>query len=130
MEEIFVSAVEKKKKTITTGGGLMGLQVIGSDGKSKGTVKDITFVVGKKGMTLIVESKQGDNSEIDWEDIQAVDEFVILKAKSSEAQISVDQPEMRQPAQAESHLCPTCWEPLTFIPKYNRWYCYKDRKYV
>ncbi len=26
--------------------------------------------------------------------------------------------------------CPTCGEPLTYIQEYNRWYCYKDKKYI
>ena len=27
-------------------------------------------------------------------------------------------------------LCPTCNQPLTWIPQYSRWYCYNDKKYV
>src|SRR5208283_1167403 len=27
-------------------------------------------------------------------------------------------------------LCPTCNQPLTWIPQYKRWYCYTDKKYV
>jgi sporulation protein YlmC with PRC-barrel domain len=27
-------------------------------------------------------------------------------------------------------LCPTCNQPLTWIPQYKRWYCYNDKKYV
>jgi sporulation protein YlmC with PRC-barrel domain len=27
-------------------------------------------------------------------------------------------------------LCPTCGQPLTWIPQYKRWYCYNDKKYV
>jgi hypothetical protein len=26
--------------------------------------------------------------------------------------------------------CPICGGPLTFIPQYQRWYCYKDKKYI
>src|SRR5208337_1914373 len=27
-------------------------------------------------------------------------------------------------------LCPTCSQPLTWIPQYSRWYCYNEKKYV
>ncbi len=26
--------------------------------------------------------------------------------------------------------CPTCGNPLTYIPQYQRWYCYHEKKYV
>ena len=32
--------------------------------------------------------------------------------------------------QSSSPLCPTCGQPLTWIPQYKRWYCYNDKKYV
>ncbi|NHV98199.1 MAG: transposase [Thaumarchaeota archaeon] len=28
------------------------------------------------------------------------------------------------------YTCPTCGNPLTYIPRYRRWYCYNCRKYV
>jgi len=122
--------MEKDKKAMTKDR-LVGMEVIDSEGNTVGTVKDIAFTVGKMGMTLIVESKKGGNSEIAWEDIQAAGDFVILKAKSGQAQVSGTQQVMQQqPAQAQSQICPTCGGPLTFIPQYNRWYCYKDKKYI
>jgi hypothetical protein len=27
-------------------------------------------------------------------------------------------------------ICPSCGEPLAYIPQYNRYYCYKEQKYV
>ncbi|MGD0646041.1 MAG: hypothetical protein ABSA75_14140 [Candidatus Bathyarchaeia archaeon] len=27
-------------------------------------------------------------------------------------------------------LCPTCNQPLTWVPQYKKWYCYNDQKYV
>jgi hypothetical protein len=27
-------------------------------------------------------------------------------------------------------ICPTCGQPLSYIEQYQRWYCYKDQKYV
>ena len=111
---------------------LVGMQVINSEGNMVGTVNDLAFTVGKLGMTLIVESKKGDSTEIAWEDIQAAGDFIILKAKSGQTQAAnTQQSTQQQPAaQAQSQTCPTCGGPLTFIPQYNRWYCYKDKKYV
>ena len=35
----------------------------------------------------------------------------------------------QQPAPAAG-VCPTCGGPLTFVPQYNRNYCYKCQKYA
>jgi sporulation protein YlmC with PRC-barrel domain len=32
--------------------------------------------------------------------------------------------------QSTQPLCPTCNQPLTWVPQYKRWYCYNDKKYV
>ncbi|MFB3888084.1 MAG: PRC-barrel domain-containing protein [Candidatus Bathyarchaeia archaeon] len=114
---------------------LIGMQVYDSEGNAAGTVQDIAFVVGKMGMTLIVESKGGDTREIAWEDIQAAGDIVILKpqgqAQSAAQSAAQPQTTQAQPQQAQATpVCPTCGGPLTFIPQYNRWYCYKDKKYV
>ncbi len=112
---------------------LIGMQVYDAEGNSVGNVQDIAFTVGKMGMTLIVD-KKGESQEIAWEDIQAAGDIVILKPKGSQSEISsaaasVVQPAKAQPAQTQA-VCPTCGGPLTYIPQYQRWYCYKDKKYV
>ena len=112
------------------------MQVIDPDGNTVGTVTDIAFTIGKVGQTLIIETKRGDNREVSWDEIQAAGDFIILKPASSQAQTSAFQPSMQQPAvqqqaqQAQTPTCPTCGGPLTYIPQYQRWYCYKDKKYV
>jgi len=108
---------------------LIGMQVIDSDGYDAGTVQDIAFTVGKVGMTLIVETKKGDSREIPWEEIQAAGDFVVLKPQATQTQAVGPQP-MGQPGQQAAPVCPTCGEPLTYIQQYQRWYCYKDKKYV
>jgi hypothetical protein len=35
-----------------------------------------------------------------------------------------------QPQQTRSRFCPTCGQPLTWIPHWQRWYCYNEKKYV
>ena len=123
-----MSRSEKEKKAMTKDR-LIGMQVIDSDGYDAGTVQDIAFTVGKVGMTLIVETKKGDSREVPWDDIQAAGDFVILRAPSVQPQTYGPQP-VAQPQQAQGPVCPTCGGPLTYIQQYQRWYCYKDKKYV
>jgi len=117
---------------------LIGMQVYDSEGNLAGTVQDIAFTVGKVGMTLIIDNKKGDATEIAWEDIQAAGDIVVLKPKGDQPQsaASAAQPMMStstapvQAAQGQSPVCPKCGGLLTYIPQYQRWYCYKDKKYV
>jgi sporulation protein YlmC with PRC-barrel domain len=120
--------MEKEKKAMTKDR-LIGMQVIDSDGYDIGTVQDIAFTVGKVGMTLMVETKKGDTKEVAWDDIQAAGDFVILKLQSTQPQTFGPQPVV-QAQQAQAPVCPTCGGPLTYIQQYQRWYCYKDKKYV
>jgi sporulation protein YlmC with PRC-barrel domain len=116
---------EKEKKALTKDR-LIGMQVIDSEGNTVGTVQDIAFTVGKVGMTLIIETKKGETKEVPWEEIQAAGDFVILKPPAAQPQALAAQPT----AQAQPPRCPTCGGPLTYIQQYQRWYCYKDKKYV
>jgi len=127
-----MSRQDKDKKAMTKDR-LIGMHVIDSDGNEAGTVQDIAFTVGKVGMTLILETKKGDTKEIPWEDIQAAGDYVILRPSTSQAQSYVSQPTIQQSQQTQTTqtpTCPTCGGPLTYIQQYQRWYCYKDRKYV
>ena len=125
----------KQEKKALTKDRLIGMQVIDSDGNGVGTVTDIAFTIGKVGQTLIIQTKRGDSKEVSWDEIQAAGDFVLLKPSASQAQTSAFQPSMQQPVaqqpqQAQTPTCPTCGGPLTYIPQYQRWYCYKDKKYV
>jgi sporulation protein YlmC with PRC-barrel domain len=123
-----VSKQDKDKKGMTKDR-LIGMQVIDSEGNDAGTVQDIAFTVGKIGMTLIVESKRGENKEVPWEQIQAAGDFVVLKPET-QTQSMAGQSIGIQPQQSQTPTCPTCGGPLTYIQQYQRWYCYKDKKYV
>jgi sporulation protein YlmC with PRC-barrel domain len=120
---------EKEKKAMTKDR-LIGMQVIDNDGNATGTVRDIAFTVGKVGMTLIVETKKGESREIPWEEIQAAGDYVLLKPPTGQSQTYGPQPTIQQTQQSQTPICPTCGGPLTYIPQYQRWYCYKDKKYV
>lgn len=103
---------------------LIGMQVINGEGYLVGTVKDISFTIGRVGISLYIEGRDGSVKEIPWEEVQAVGDFVLLKQRPTEA-LGAQGP---QPAQTP--LCPTCNGLLTWIPQYQRWYCYKCKKYA
>jgi sporulation protein YlmC with PRC-barrel domain len=105
---------------------LIGMTVIDAGGNIMGTVKDVGFTIGKAGVSLNVEDKNGEIRDIAWENIQGAGDFVILKPAAQAA--TAVQP--AQPAQAAQPTCPTCGRPLTWIKEYQRWYCYNDKKYV
>jgi sporulation protein YlmC with PRC-barrel domain len=116
---------------------LVSMQVIDAKGRLVGKVKDVAFAVGRTGISLTVENEEGEVQNVPWEDIQGAADFVILKPQQAAAQ-SAYQPQIQQPAQAaqptqaaaNQPACPTCGRPLTWIPQYQRWYCYSDKKYV
>ena len=128
----------KQDKKAMTKDRLIGMQVYDAEGNSAGIVQDIAFTVGKVGMTLIVDNKKGGTQEIAWEDIQAAGDIVVLKPKGDQSQAagSFAQPSMQtatvpaQATQGQTPVCPKCGGSLTYIQQYQRWYCYKDKKYV
>jgi sporulation protein YlmC with PRC-barrel domain len=133
------SKMEKTDKPLTRDA-LVSMQVINAKGQLVGKVKDLVFAVGKAGIALSVETENGETQTFSWEEVQAASDFIILKPVAQSAyqpqQQSAYQPQQTQaaaqPAQQQSTqpLCPTCSQPLTWIPQYQRWYCYNDKKYV
>ena len=150
--------MEKTDKPLTRDA-LVSMQVIDSKGHSVGKVKDVCFQVGKYGISLAVESEDGDLRTVEWDDVQAASDFVILKSVSQSIQSKQKQPVLasslteeekvfgkeathqqnaqtaepvQTPAKKKSTqpVCPTCNKPLKWIPQYKRWYCYNDKKYV
>jgi sporulation protein YlmC with PRC-barrel domain len=121
--------MEKTDKPLTRDA-LVSMQVIDAKGRLTGKVKDVAFAVGKTGIALTVENEDGEIQHVAWEDVQAASDFIILKPQI--IQQSTYQPMQQQPAQTQTTqpLCPTCSRPLTWIPQYQRWYCYNDKKYV
>jgi sporulation protein YlmC with PRC-barrel domain len=103
---------------------LISMQVIDAKGHTVGKVKDVVFAVGKSGISLTVESDAGEVRNVAWEEVQAASDYIILKP----VQI-VYQPQQAA-SQSNAPLCPTCGKPLTWIPQYQRWYCYNDKKYA
>lgn len=122
--------MSKQEKALTKDR-LIGMQVIDSEGNNAGAIKDIAFTVGKMGMTLIVHTEGGQEVEVPWEQIQAAGDYVLLKPMSGQTQTFGQQPTSQlQQVQSQQPVCPTCKRPLSYIQQYQRWYCYKEQKYV
>jgi len=107
----------KREKAVTKDM-VVGMQVIDAEGNFVGTVKDVAFTVGKVGMSLYVECKKGETRDVSWDEVQAVGDYIILKPVTQAA------------AQQAPTACPTCNGPLSFVQQYQRWYCYRCKKYV
>ena len=116
---------------------LISMEVIDAKGRKVGKVKDLVFSVGKNGISLTIENADGETQDVSWDEVQAAADYIILKPQmQSAAQPSYQQPTQTTapvPSQQQSAsppLCPTCGKPLTWIPQYQRWYCYNDKKYA
>ena len=141
--------MEKTDKPLTRDS-IVAMQVIDQKGRLVGKVKDMALAVGKSGISLKVENEAGEMQTISWDDVQAASDFILLKPVPAPAvsavsaptvseqekviepkeqmQEKTSEPEIKK--QSTKPLCPTCGQPLTWIPKYKRWYCYNDKKYV
>lgn len=119
-------AKPQKEKSVTKDK-LIGMTVIDANGNTVGTVKDVGFTIGKAGISLSVEDREGEIRDIAWENIQGAGDFVILKPAAAEPSITAQPAQAAQPAQP---TCPTCKGSLSYIQQYQRWYCYKCQKYV
>ncbi|MGD0450729.1 MAG: PRC-barrel domain-containing protein [Candidatus Bathyarchaeia archaeon] len=120
---------------------LVSMQVIDSNGQLVGKVADIAFEVGKTGVSLAVETQSGETKIVEWSEVQAASDFIILRAQSqsltqtrnqtqtTQPQETTQQPKQILTKQKTPPLCPTCNKPLKWIPKYKRYYCYDDKKY-
>lgn len=129
--------MEKTDKPLTRDA-LISMQVIDAKGHIVGTVKDVIFEVGKTGISLLVEKEEGETQTVGWGDIQAACDFIILKPAPGAQTVTAAQPEQETKkvemtsakVNSSKPLCPTCNQPLTWIPQYKRWYCYNEKKYV
>jgi sporulation protein YlmC with PRC-barrel domain len=123
--------LEKKQKSLNRDT-LVSMQVIDAEGNLVGKVKDVAFAVGKMGISISVVNDEGVNRNIEWVEVQAASDFIILKP-SAHSEVQTQQPTQavqQQPQQQTQPLCPTCNRPLTYIQQYQRWYCYNEKKYV
>jgi sporulation protein YlmC with PRC-barrel domain len=129
---------------------LISTQVIDANGHLVGKVADIAFEVGKSGVSLAVETEKGETKIVEWAEVQAASDFIILKSSSLQPEVVTQQQATQQTTQEETTqpqettqqqtspilikqktppVCPLCSRPLTWIPQYKRYYCYNDKKY-
>lgn len=128
---------------------LVGKQVYNPNGTLVGTVQDVVLPVGEGEISLQVLSKYRTNEVVQWTDIGAAADILILKkaiqlkVPTIEEAANLVQPV--QPAESGGMLsritgksgkpesaqkCPTCGGNLRWIKQYKRWYCDSDKKYV
>jgi sporulation protein YlmC with PRC-barrel domain len=139
---------QTKEKSVTKDK-LVGMKVISAEGKLLGAVKDVGFTIGKSTISLTIVDEKGETLDVPWDNIQGAVDFVVLKPENTPAAETVStaaytaastvqqatpvqqQPVQQQPAQQQSQpTCKTCGGPLTYIPQYQRWYCYSCKKYA
>lgn len=123
---------------------LVSMQVIDSNGQLVGKVADLAFEVGKTGVSLAVETQKGEIRIIEWSEVQAATDFIILKAQlpqsqsttqtqtqqqTTQPQETAQKPKQKLTKQQTPPLCPLCNKPLKWIAPYERYYCYNDKKY-
>jgi sporulation protein YlmC with PRC-barrel domain len=120
--------LENSQKPLTRDA-LISMQVIDANGRIVGKVKDLAFLVGKAGISLTVEKNDGSAQTVDWDQVQAASDFIVLKPVANQSQVPQSTP-MTTQQQSSNTLCPTCGQPLTWIAQYQRWYCYNEKKYV
>jgi len=124
---------ETEKKSIPRSK-LVGMPVYNPDGFLVGNVQDLGVIPGQQNITLITKTKYGNTVEIPWGDVGQVGDIVILtKAVKVEAPTTpvATQPAAAAPPTAPAPMnCPKCGKPATFIPQYQRYYCYSCKKYV
>ena len=109
---------------------LVGMTVIDPVGNIAGTVKDVGFTIGKAGISLSIEDKSGNTQDVAWDSIQGVGDFVLLKPSASQTASAAQPVQATQAVQSSQPTCQTCGGPLSYIQQYQRWYCYKCKKYA
>jgi len=125
---------------------LKGKQVYAQDARRIGEVVDFGFKVGETLPFLIVRTPSGRPLEIPWSDVAAAKDIVLLKpefkvpeellvpAVAPPAAVPAPQPEQKPKLpflrKTEQKICPYCGKPATWIPQYQRWYCYNCQKYI
>ena len=122
--------MEKTDKPLTRDA-LVSMQVIDAKGRLMGKVKDVSFEIGKPGISLAVENEDRQVQTVNWSEVQAAADFILLKPQvASQAQPEQMQAQTASVEKQATPMCPTCGKPLTWIPQYKRWYCYNEKKYV
>ncbi|MDG7012930.1 MAG: PRC-barrel domain-containing protein [Nitrososphaerota archaeon] len=116
---------------------LAGKKVYNPDASSVGEVTDIGFTLGANTPSLIVRAPDGSTLELPWASVSSAKDIILTKEVIDPAKFRRAEPAAAaQPSVAEEPLpgtkrfCTSCGKPLTWVPEYKRWYCYKEKKYA
>lgn len=120
---------------------LIEMQVYMPNAKYVGVVKDFAFIPGETKANLIVETRPGNSIEVDWMDVKAVGDIILLKKKIENIELIPvhvpaqtedigPKPSGKQSKPKEQINCPDCSKPAIWIEKYGRWYCSNCKKYI
>lgn len=132
---------------------LIGKQVYNPDGTFVGTINDVELIIDRNEIALQVQTKYRTIEYVPWVKVSAVGDIVLLKERFevSPPPAQPTQTFVEQPKQAPSTItdklsgigeslkslvrpsgvkCPTCGEKATYIPQYNKHYCYRCGKYI
>jgi len=131
---------QEEKKSIPRSK-VVGMPVYNPDGYLVGNAQDLGVFPGEQKITLIIKTKYGTTVEVSWSDVGPIGDIIILskpvKLEAPEAQATAQpttaQQVAAQPGTAATPavvLCPKCGKPATYIPQYQRYYCYTDKRYV
>lgn len=131
---------QEEKKSIPRSK-VVGMPVYNPDGYLVGNAQDLGVFPGEQKITLIIKTKYGTTVEVSWSDVGPIGDIIILskpvKLEVPEAQAAAQpvaaQQAATQPGAAATPavvLCPKCGKPATYIPQYQRYYCYTDKRYV
>lgn len=125
---------------------LKGKRVYAQDASCIGEVIDFGFKVGETLPFLIVRTLSGRTLEIPWSEVAAAKDIILLKpefkvptelltpapalpAAAPEPQLE-EKPKLPFFRKTERKNCPYCGKPATWIPQYQRWYCYNCQRYI
>ena len=127
---------------------LKGKQVYTQNAQRVGEIVDFGFKIGETSPFFVVRTPSGKPLEIPWSSVAAAKDIVLLKPDFHVPEDLLVSPALpavtAQPAQAppvqqsrfslfkrsEQKICPHCGQPATWIPQYQRWYCYNCQKYI
>jgi sporulation protein YlmC with PRC-barrel domain len=111
--------------SVLTRDSIVGMEVIDAKARRVGKVQDIALSVGQSGLSLFVQDdNNGEGRTIAWETVQAAGDYILLKPEKETPETKSVNPD------GADHLRPHCGGNLTYVQQYDRWYCYKDKKYA
>jgi sporulation protein YlmC with PRC-barrel domain len=88
-----------EEKQLVTREQIIGMQVISSQARIIGSVKNLSLVVGETDQALIIETKDGEEKVVRWSEVAAIGDMVLLREKTGAPPSS---------AGASSAHCPHC----------------------